>query len=201
MAYIGSPTPPVIANVSDSSITAAKLATDAVTSVKIADDAVTSAKLIDDAVTSAKLASGAVTAADLPAGSIVQTISNTGNTTVSTTTTAFPGAEVINVSITPTSATNKLLIIATGECSIVDSTNAYSAWHIYQDDTTDLAQVYPGTSSAIIMRVVAAFNFTMTAGTTSSTKFSLYLRKGSSGTTSCSTDGSDYGISVMEIAV
>jgi hypothetical protein len=41
----------------------------------------------------------------------------------------------------------------------------------------------------------------MTAGTTSSTKFSLYLRKGSSGTTSCSTDGSDYGISVMEIAV
>jgi len=191
MSYIGSPTPPVIANVSDSSITAAKLATDAVTSVKIADDA----------VTAAKLASGAVTTADLPAGTVLQTVSNTGNTTVSTTSTAFPGAEVINVSITPTSATNKLLIIATGECSIVDSTNAYSAWHIYQDDTTDLAQVYPGTSSAIIIRVAAAFNFTMTAGTTSSTKFSLYLRKGSSGTTSCSTDGSDYGISVMEIAV
>ena len=153
-------------------------------------------------ITTAGLPSGLVTASDLPAGSIIQTVGNKGNTTVSTTTTSFPGSEVINVSITPTSATNKLLITATAECAIVSSSNTYSAWHLYQDNTTDLAQVYPGVGSAVnSARGCAAFNYLMTAGTTSSTKFSLYLRKGSSGTTSCSTDGSDYGISVMEIAV
>jgi hypothetical protein len=52
--------------VTDSAITAAKLATDSVTTAKIADVNVTTAKLANGAVTSDKIANGAVTYAKLP---------------------------------------------------------------------------------------------------------------------------------------
>jgi hypothetical protein len=113
MAYIGSPTPPVIANVSDSSITSAKIA--------------------DDAVTSAKLASGAVTTADLPAGSVLQVATDTlegvisGSYTTGVPSTITNGTEIFSLSFTPTSASSTILVM-TSTVSMVEDANVGDVW-------------------------------------------------------------------------
>ena len=86
MAYIGSPTAPTIATVSDGTVTSAKLADDAVTSAKIVNDAVTSAKIVNNAITSAKITDGAVTPSDLSTGH--PNWDSSGNVGIGTTTPA-----------------------------------------------------------------------------------------------------------------
>jgi len=54
LTVVGSITP------ADTSVTAAKLASNAVITAKIADDAITTAKIVDGAITAAKFASGAI---------------------------------------------------------------------------------------------------------------------------------------------
>lgn len=97
------------ADIQDSAVTAAKLATDAVETAKIKDLNVTTGKLANNAVDHTKVAAGAV----------VQT-ANTQSGAVATGTTVLPfddtipqsgeGIEFLTLAITPKSATNKLKI-------------------------------------------------------------------------------------------
>jgi hypothetical protein len=67
----------------------------------------------DGVVTAADLASGAITSAALPAGSVLQVVqgSTTGNV-FSTSSATFVKDTSVNVAITPTSATSKILVVA-----------------------------------------------------------------------------------------
>ena len=127
--------------------------------------------------------------ATFPAGHVVKVV-NTQTGAMSTGTTTMPhdntipqnteGTEFMTLAITPTSATNKLLI------QII-----FSASHSVNDDF--LAALFQDTtanalSSTMISRVNAAesthgsFNHFMTSGTTSSTTFKLRIGSPASGT-------------------
>ena len=70
-----------LVQVSDNTISAAKLQTDAVTTAKIQDDAVTTAKILNDAVTSAKIADGTIVSSNIAPGTIANDrLANTGIT-------------------------------------------------------------------------------------------------------------------------
>jgi len=74
---------------------------------------------------------GAVESGDLPAGSVIQVVSTTKTDTFSTTQSesniAVPG---LSVNITPTSASNEILLIGV---VMMSSENRYAYWSFYRD--------------------------------------------------------------------
>ena len=135
---------------SDDTISTVKIQDDAVSTVKIQDNAVTSVKIQDDAVTSAKLAnslnitsgnsltidSGATITNNGTAsgfGKLLQVQSYSAGITFSGT-----GDSSLSVSITPSSASNKIFIIATlarASGTGADGSNAYFG---FKRNTTSL---------------------------------------------------------------
>ncbi len=78
------------------------------------------------AVTSTALASGVPTRAQLPAGTVLQVVSATKTDTQSTTSTSYVDVTGMSVSITPTSASSKILVmIKTNNISIPDANDVY----------------------------------------------------------------------------
>jgi len=65
----------------------------------------------DGVVTAADLASGAITAAALPAGSVLQVASTTKTDTFTTTSLAWVDLTGFSVNITPSSSSNKVMIL------------------------------------------------------------------------------------------
>jgi len=70
-------------------------------------------------VTAADLASGAITSSALPAGSVLQVVSVTKTSRFTTTSTSFTDVTGFSATITPSSASSKILVIAstTGACN------------------------------------------------------------------------------------
>ena len=69
---------------------------------------------------------GAVTTSDLPAGTVLQVVSATKTDTQSTTSTSYVDVTGMFVSITPTSASSKILVmIKTNNISIADANDIY----------------------------------------------------------------------------
>jgi hypothetical protein len=151
-----------------------------------------------------------------PSGPLIQRVHNqTG--ALDTTTTVIPiddtipqiteGKELLTVSITPKSATNKLII----ECSLwgaIGGANYFSA-ALFQDATANALCARPiYCDAANVMRNVS-FVFEMVAGTTSSTTFRM--RGGPGGATTLTVNGQNstrvFGgvgfssITVTEVAV
>jgi hypothetical protein len=79
------------------------------------DGTITSAKIVDANVTTAKLVDGSVTAAKVAAGAVVQVVSTNKTDTFASSSIANTFVDVtgLSVSITPSSASNKILILAT----------------------------------------------------------------------------------------
>jgi hypothetical protein len=67
---------------------------------------------------------GAVTTSDLPAGSVLQVVNATTTTTTTTTSASYVDT-ALSASITPSSASNKVLVIVTGGISVTDLGNVY----------------------------------------------------------------------------
>jgi hypothetical protein len=116
------------------------------------------------------------------AGDTVQMVSTSISSVVSCTTVmpfddTIPqnteGNEVLTLSITPTSATNKLVIEAniTGACSNYDT----SIIALFQDSAADALAVVSGCSSASTKCAHSILTYVMVAGTTSSTTFKIRL--------------------------
>jgi len=116
------------AKIADDQVTTAKIANDQVTTAKIADDQVTSAKIADDQVTSAKLAnainitsgnsltidSGATITNNGTAsgfGKVLQVVQTHKSDTFTSTSTSFADITGLSASITPSSASNKILVL------------------------------------------------------------------------------------------
>ena len=88
------------------------------------DGTVDADTLASNAVTSAKLASGAITSSALPAGSLIQTVQGFSGTKTITNTSSHGDAPECpaSVTITPTSASSKILILF------------HASWHFGNDN-------------------------------------------------------------------
>lgn len=124
---------------------------------------------------------GSISIASSATNRVVQTVYN--NTTArATSSNAFPfddtipqigeGAEILTCSITPTNASNVLLIIFTGNCSFASSSAFTVA--LFQDSTANALSANPVTNGAPNSPQVV-LQHRMVAGTTSSTTFKIRM--------------------------
>lgn len=80
--------------------------------------------LASAAVTSAKLASGAPSRSQLPAGTVLQVVNATYGTQTNTTSSTYSDTG-ITASITPTSATSKILVVANVQGYVANTGTSY----------------------------------------------------------------------------
>lgn len=114
---------------------------------------------------------------------LVQEVSTLFTTKVNHTNTLIPfddtipqqggseGTEIFTLAITPTSATNKLEIVVTIQCSVTTTNNAISA--LFQDSTANALAVGWAQIPAANAVCVITYSYVMTAGTTSATTFKV----------------------------
>jgi hypothetical protein len=181
----------------------------------------TSADLEDSIVTSAKITDGTIALADLSAtgtkdattflrgdntfasagggGKVLQVVSNSSSTTISTSSSS--DTEVINTSITPSSTSSKILVIASLSVSIGAATNAYAGSKLRRGTNTGTIISEKGTGDSYEYDLLGFIDHSIldSPSTTSSQQYTMSFRKASSNTSSVSTDGRVYNIILMEI--
>lgn len=171
---------------------------DTISTAKLQDDAVTTAKLDDDSVTSAKLAnalnitsgnsltidSGATldingtadfagaTVSGLSAGKVLQVVETDYTTQVSTTSTSYVTAG-LSQSITPSSTSNKILVVASVLAHCVSGGGAL--YRLYKDNTTGIGNNRYFSSSSGSQTGVMHLMCLHSPSTTSSVTYGAYL--------------------------
>lgn len=147
------------------------------------------------------LTGAAVTRSQLPTGSVLQVINFNTTSQTSTTSTSFVTTN-ITASITPTSATSKILIIAT---YISNDTNVSGqSFHTLYRNSTNLGgvngmtQFYLG--SSIPMSAPINMMYLDSPATTSATSYTAYVRSGGGQTINIVPNGENGTITLMEIA-
>jgi len=167
---------------------------------------------------------GAITTSDLPAGTVLQVVSTTKSDTFSTTSTSFVDVTGLSVSITPTSATSKILVFFTAYTS-ADQNSSSAPIRLVRDSTAidigDAAGSRPRVSGVFYTGDVstgtqasidaAPNNFLDAPATTSALTYKIQMASASGATmyvnrTSADRNTSGYdpraasSITVMEIA-
>ena len=160
------------------------------------DDTVSTAKIVDGAVTSAKLASGV-------GGKVLQVISATHATEVTSTSSSYADTG-LTASITPSSTSNKVLVIVNQNGLEKDNTDTKISLKLLRA-STDIA-LFAGTGTLN----TSTANRTDIGGTgvsildtpnsTSSTTYKTQLKNEGSGTVAVQNGGSVSSITLMEIA-
>ena len=160
-----------------------------VTTAKLGDSAVTTAKIDDGAITSAKLASGV-------GGKILQVVSATDGAARSTTSTSFVTASnTLSVSITPSSASNKIFVLLTTNF-LVSTSDSFIT--IFRDSTNlGTATHGMGLSNGGIW-IPASLSILDSPATTSSVTYQVYL-KAASGSTVYINDTGKGSITAFEV--
>ena len=138
----------------------------------------------------------------LPTGSVLQ-VQNTYNTSNSFTTSATSYSDCgLSVNITPTSSSNKILILVNVMMQTTAGSNSYSGVTTIRGafgSGTSLQEYYFGSASGGNSNELYSINTIDEPSTTSSQQYTIAIRKSSSATTSVSTDGGLYEIILMEI--
>jgi hypothetical protein len=134
--------------------------------------------------------------AALPTGSVLQVLNTQSSTIV--TTSGGGLSTILTLSITPTSSSSKILAFGTVCLGTINVSNGYGAGYIYRG-ATGLGYLSIGITSAVGITGPITLMFLDAPSTTSSTSYTLQIARGSSGTTSVSTDGV-YTLTLMEIA-
>jgi hypothetical protein len=136
------------------------------------------------------------------AGQVIQVVTATDSTQRTTTSTSFvTGSNTLSVSITPSSASNKILIIAT-TTSRVGEDSATGFYTIYKDATNlgnsnGMSSHFWGTGD---VRVPVAMTYLDSPSTTSATTYQVYFRSSTgASTTYLNFNSSVTSITVMEI--
>ena len=165
------------------------------------DGTVTTAKIVDSAITSAKLASGV-------GGKVLQVVHNDFQTRISTTSTSFTEATGLATSITPSSASNKVLI--SGTIQMGNAVGTGGNIQIKRDSTIIGKTLFkwwfiPHADSGYTL----SYTFLDTPSTTSATSYKLFFRSDNGATVYINSSG-NYGgnaneegssqITLMEIA-
>ena len=141
------------------------------------------------------------TTTGFPAGSVIQVVETTSTSTV-TNSTGTP-VDLLTVSITPSSASNKILVIGSFTCQINPSSNSYAGGFIYRGVSatgTQLQVLFWGVSSAVSCFGTFCLCRLDSPSTTSAQNYSLSFARASGGTSSVSTDGNRYTLTLLEIA-
>jgi hypothetical protein len=163
--------------------------------------AVTSAGV---AVTGTLSASGGISRASLPTGSVLQVVQGTYATVVTNSTGTYADSG-LTASITPTSATSKILVCVTTNAQAQKvGTYAYGFLNLVRNSTQLLERLF-GTYSTVGAEVSSIHNFSVSyldsPATTSSTTYKMQLKNGGSGMITTTTyDGYLSTIVLMEIA-
>jgi len=145
--------------------------------------------ITDGTIAAADIASGAITAAKLASGvggKVLQVVTATDSTARSTTSTSFVTASnTLSVSITPSSASNKIFIITSFSGS--NNTGGYdSVFTIYRgatnigDATDGFCKIQNGTGDSIMP---ISMTFLDSPSSTSSLTYQVYGKSYSTGTT------------------
>ena len=155
------------------------------------------------AVTSTALASGVPTRAQLPAGSVLQVVQGTTATQTSTTSNSFQSTG-LTASITPSSASNKVLVIATSTFVGTTLTDIITA--IFRGDTSTGTNV-SGSNLSTKYNSQASENASVTnqyldsPSTTSSQTYTFAFKSSASGQTATAQSASITAVMIlMEIA-
>ena len=157
----------------------------------------------DGVVTAADLASGAITSAALPAGSVLQVVRASGGGQESTTSSTY-SATNITATITPTSASSKLLVMpfVDGVYS-AGGANVIVNFRLYRDGSNIGNFGAAGQSSSIGTLVLGACagSFYVDSSSTSPTTFTVYFSSQfDTATVLHSTYSAVSSIVIMEIA-
>ena len=150
---------------------------------------------------------GAIESTAIGAGSVLQVVSNTFSTATTTTSTSYQ-ASGLTLSITPTSATSKILITGAVPYDVYGGTSNQATLTLYKGATnlmTNGFAIIASGGSSEIQAGSMAVNFLDSPATTSSTTYTIYFRVSStaSGTPTARIFVDNYTgtLTAMEIAV
>ena len=142
--------------------------------------------------------------ANLPAGSVLQVINATYSVSTSTTSSSYQPTG-LTASITPTSASNKILII-TGGCDAATVSPSSGVKLALFKNTTLITQYtnnipYQGTGGSFYITGAPSITYLDSSATTSSVSYSVYFAAQTGGTTvTMQRDNTTATITLMEIA-
>lgn len=154
----------------------------------------------------------ALAKAALPSGSVLQVINATTTTGVSTTSTSVFSDTTLTASITPSSASNKILVLIMQNIQVTNQGNPYATgvWQllrgstvIYTPSSTDNGNVfaYDYGGSGINVYRPTPIMWLDSPSTTSSTTYKTQIKLGTNGGASISANsGTPGSITLMEIA-
>ena len=152
--------------------------------------------MIATGITASKL-TGDINYSNLPVGSVIQTITNTSTTVVSTT--SGP-VNLITASITPKFANSVIHIEGyISRFDIIYNSNAYGSVYLNNPSGSTITLGVVGSGAGNVGGVVSLFG-TDSPNSTSSETYAMLIGTSSGGTTSVSTDGQRYTIKLVEIA-
>jgi hypothetical protein len=181
-------------------------------SVTLQEPAVAGTTVLDLPATSGTLittgSSGqSIPKAALPTGSVLQVVSTTKTDTFTTTSTTFTDITGLSVSITPTSASSKILVIYNFQASA--TSGEYTAgFQLVRNSTAICLGVAAGNrfaatnfnrsvNSVADQSWVMAMNFLDSPATTSATTYKVQAREGSGGTVAVGRTVADSDASVI----
>ncbi len=138
--------------------------------------------------------------AAIPTGEVLQVVGSSSTTNFTNSSTSM--AEMMNVSITPSSSSNKILIHFSTNCQINGSSNSYGRATVFRGTLsgTDLGAKIGGLASGTNNDSMLTGVYLDTPSTTSAQKYTLAMSTGSGSTTSAGTDSRMYNLILMEIA-
>ena len=165
--------------------------------------------ITDGTIVAGDIASGAITAAKLASGvggKVLQVLSATDNSNYSTTSTSFiSSSNTMSITITPSSASNKIYVIAS-TCVYNNTNQSYTSATIYRD-TTNLGNGNLGMgsvwgSNSSIPNVPMTMHYLDSPASTSALTYQVRYRAVGSGTAYLNgLDANNQGaITVFEIA-
>jgi len=119
-------------------------------------------------------------ASQLPAGSVLQVVSSTTSTRTTSTSASYVDAN-LSASITPSSATNNILVIVT--YTLANDNSSYASWSQLLRGSTQIAQrTYYTAASNSYASISASLSVLDSPATTSSTTYKMQIRNDGAGT-------------------
>lgn len=142
--------------------------------------------------------------AALPTGSVLQVVQTTTTTATSTTSTTYTDVTNLNVSITPSSATNKILVLCDLRCYIQADNSTSGGLQLLRGSTavyTDDRYCFDSVNANVGYGLHGTFIYLDSPATTSSTTYKIQIKRTSSVGTSYSFDINPHGGNISSITV
>jgi len=213
MAYIGTKPadkPLTSADITDGIITTTKIADSNITSAKITDATIVNGDIANATIALAKLsATGTPSAstflrgdnswgsAGAAAGQVIQVLGATDSTQRITSSTSYVTASnTLSVTITPSSASNKILIISNFNVYVEASTTGH--YTIFRD-STNLGVANGMSNLSIETYVGTSVSYLDSPNTTSAITYQIYLKKSGAGSNYFNVNSTTSSITCLEI--